>query len=194
MNDLAGRGYPPDLSNDGFAVTEEEANIMARFCRNWVRVQRSLPEESRTKSLFTGEKGSTGIKLEDLEVKIAKYGLRKEDIQNMVARGNPPTELITLIMHSEGEEPWPAKVRDDFVEKIENFAGWAEQFMAVLRFTNENLHRGRIRGNDSQQLKTIVNDLAKFFSCNSPQIAPKGARKELLISSILEAQEERGGS
>jgi len=95
--------YPPELANDGFVVTDEEAKIMARFCRNWVRVQRSLPEENRSTSFFEGEKGREGVKREDMEAKIAKYGLTIEDIQRMMARtGNSPsspvTALITLIM------------------------------------------------------------------------------------------------
>jgi hypothetical protein len=119
--------YPPELANDGFVVTEEEAKIMARFCRNWVGVQRTLPEENRTQSFFEGEKGREGIKPQDIEAKIAKYGLTVEDIQRMMSRGTPPVALMTLLMRADTEEAWPAKVRDDFVDKIEEFADWADQ-------------------------------------------------------------------
>lgn len=121
-----GCDYPPELANDGFVVTDEEAKIMARFCRNWARVQRTLLEANRTKSFLQGEKGRTGVKREDMEAQIAKYGLTSEDIQRMMARGTPPVELMSLIMR-DAEDPWPSKVRDDFVDKIEQFADWAEQ-------------------------------------------------------------------
>lgn len=96
--------YPGPLSNDNFEVTEEEAKIMARFSRNWARIQRDLPEENRTSSLFEGNKGKDGIKREDMMALLMA-----------ASRGQVPGE------------PWPAKVRDDFVVKIEEFADWAEQ-------------------------------------------------------------------
>lgn len=37
-----GDEYPSILTNDGFTVTLEEANIMARIARNWVAVQQEL--------------------------------------------------------------------------------------------------------------------------------------------------------
>lgn len=40
-----GTNYPLILSNDGFPVTAEEARIMARVARNYVAIQRSLPED-----------------------------------------------------------------------------------------------------------------------------------------------------
>lgn len=119
--------YPPNLSNDGFVVKEDEARIMARFCRNWVLVQRSLPEENRTESFFQGEKGREGVKLEDLEAMLAKYGLTSGFIKSMMDKGQPPIELMTLIMRAEECDHWPLKVRDDFVDKIEEFADWADQ-------------------------------------------------------------------
>lgn len=96
--------YPPPLANDNFKVTEEEAKIMARFSRNWARIQRDLPEENRTNSLFEGNKGKDGIKREDMMALLMA-----------AARGQAPGE------------PWPPKIRDDFVDKIEEFANWAEQ-------------------------------------------------------------------
>lgn len=40
-------------SNDGFPVTDEEAKIMARMARNFVAVQRSLPEQKEEVDIFT---------------------------------------------------------------------------------------------------------------------------------------------
>jgi hypothetical protein len=39
-----GEGYPMLLTNDGFPVTDEEAKIMARVARNFVAIQRGLPD------------------------------------------------------------------------------------------------------------------------------------------------------
>ncbi len=39
-----GDTYPRLLSNDGFKVTAEEARIMARVARNFVAIQRTLPD------------------------------------------------------------------------------------------------------------------------------------------------------
>jgi hypothetical protein len=37
--------YPRLLTNDGFPVTDDEARIMARMARNFVAIQRSLPDD-----------------------------------------------------------------------------------------------------------------------------------------------------
>lgn len=96
-----GDHYPRILSNDGFEVTGEEAKIMARIARNYVAIQRSLPEENRGIGINSQAKGFT-----------------KEDVLNMLARG----------MHDEPYNAiWPLKIRDDFVDKFEAFAEWAEK-------------------------------------------------------------------
>lgn len=38
---------PTLITNDGFPVTEEEAKIMARIARNYVAIQRNLPDDQR---------------------------------------------------------------------------------------------------------------------------------------------------
>jgi hypothetical protein len=95
-----GDTYPTLLSNDGFTVTAEEAKIMARIARNVVAVQRSLPEENRGH-------GTTATQME----------FRREDVQ----------ELLMRAMSGAAPGPWPVKIRDDFTEKYEQFADWAEQ-------------------------------------------------------------------
>jgi hypothetical protein len=67
-------------SNDAFPVTAEEAAIMARMTRNYVAIQRSLPEQP------------------DMD----------------------PLGPIAL-------QPWPRKIRSDFVDRFEAFAEWAEK-------------------------------------------------------------------
>jgi hypothetical protein len=94
-----GDDYPRILSNRGFPVTALEAKIMARIARNLVVIQRSLPEENRPESAAQ----ATGV-------------ITKEDILPAMMRG-----LFG------GEKVWPVKMRDDFVDKYEAFAPWAEQ-------------------------------------------------------------------
>lgn len=72
--------YPRIISNDGFPVTDEEAKIMARMARNYVAIQRTLPEQPEPEF------------------------------------GAP-----------EWEQPWPRKIRTDFVDQFEKFAEWAEK-------------------------------------------------------------------
>jgi hypothetical protein len=67
-------------TNDNFPVTAEEAKIMARMARNYVAIQRSLPEQGKVD-----------------------------------------------IFAPEPLQPWPRKIRDDFVDKFERFAEWAEK-------------------------------------------------------------------
>lgn len=68
-----GHTYPEIITNDGFRVTAEEGRIMARVARNFVAIQRSLPE-----------------------------------------------------VRGPGDE-WPVAIRDDFVDKFDAFATWAEK-------------------------------------------------------------------
>ena len=75
-----GQTTPHLITNDGFRVTAQEARIMARTARNFVAIQRSLPDQEG----------------QDIFV---------------------PAAL----------EHWPRKIRDDWVEKFEAFAEWAEQ-------------------------------------------------------------------
>lgn len=42
----AGDEYPTLISNDGFPVSEDEAKVMARVARNYVAVQRNLPNQT----------------------------------------------------------------------------------------------------------------------------------------------------
>lgn len=93
-----GDTYPRLISNDGFKVTAEEARIMARIARNFVAIQRTLPDENetddaRSKSEFT-----------------------REDV----------AKLLVQKMHG-GQEHWPVKIRADFVDKFEKFAEWADK-------------------------------------------------------------------
>lgn len=89
--------YPGILANDGFKVTADEARILARIARNFVAIQRSLPEEHRSQELMHKAGGIT----------------RDDLIAALTGPGKPAV--------------WPAKVRDDFVEKVEQFAAWAEK-------------------------------------------------------------------
>jgi hypothetical protein len=94
-----GDSYPLILSNDGFKVTEEEAKIMARIARNYVAVQRSLPDEN------------LGIGMD------SKPSFKREDVMN----------LLVNAMHDNKPEKWPRKIRTDFVDKFEKFADWMEK-------------------------------------------------------------------
>ena len=75
-----GQTSPTLITNDGFRVTAEEARIMARMTRNFVAIQRSLPDQEE---------------------------------QGMSTLGYL--------------EHWPRKIRDDWVDRFEAFAEWAEQ-------------------------------------------------------------------
>lgn len=93
-----GDQYPRLMSNDGFEVTEEEAKIMARMARNFVAVQRSLPDTSTP---------------DDAR---GKSEFKREDVLGALQRG----------MFG-GKEHWPVKIRSDFTDKFEKFAEWAEK-------------------------------------------------------------------
>lgn len=97
-----GDDYPRIISNDGFHVTEEEAKIMARMTRNFVAIQKSLPEDNRPG-------GAT--------IEGSAEGFKKDDVMKALIRG----------MHGNVQTgPWPVKIRDDFTEKFERFAEWME--------------------------------------------------------------------
>ena len=92
-----GDTYPTLISNDGFRVTAEEAHIMARIARNFVVIQRSLPDSDKTADARS------------------KSSFNKEDVMQLLGR--------TMFG---GEKQWPVKIRDDFVGRFEQFADWAE--------------------------------------------------------------------
>lgn len=94
-----GDNYPGLLSNDGFPVTEFEAVVMARVARNFVAIQRSLPESHR---------GSGTL-----------------ETQASLTRGNLE-EILIRAMTGPPAGPWPIKIRDDFTDSFERFAEWAE--------------------------------------------------------------------
>ena len=98
-----GDKYPLILSNDGFSVTEIEAKIMARIARNFVAVQRTLPDENMSEGI-AGKHG--------------KEGFRREDVERM---------LIAVMNDTKPDEKWPRKIRPDFVDKFEKSAEWAEK-------------------------------------------------------------------
>lgn len=93
--------YPELLSMDGFEVTEEEAHIMARIARNFVAVQRSLPETNRGGGPMCQDRGFT-----------------REDVMGL---------LVSSLHDEPAGRKWPVKIRDDFVDRFEKFAHWAEQ-------------------------------------------------------------------
>lgn len=93
-----GSTYPRLISNDGFQVTAEEARIMARVARNFVAIQRTLPDENKT---------------EDAR---SKAEFNREDVEKALIRG----------MYG-GQENWPVKIRSDLTDKFEQFAEWAEK-------------------------------------------------------------------
>lgn len=90
--------YPKILS-DGFEVTHEEAVIMARMAKNWVAIQRSLPEshENANKAIQNGV-------------------FKRDDLMDI---------LSSAISNCSIEPEWPRKIRTDFVDKIEKFTEWA---------------------------------------------------------------------
>jgi hypothetical protein len=94
-----GDSYPLILSNDGFEVTEEEAKIMARIARNFVAIQRTLPDEN------TG----SGI--------ASRPSFKRDDV----------VKLLAHAMYDVKPGPWPIKIRPDFVDKFEKFADWMEK-------------------------------------------------------------------
>lgn len=96
-----GTDYPLLLSNDGFTVTAEEAKIMARCARNFVAVQRSLPvPDPESRPVVDRPEG------------IDREGLVK---------------LLHRTVSGGSDDPWPRKLRDDFIDKYEHFADWADK-------------------------------------------------------------------
>lgn len=98
-----GDSYPRLLSNDGFLVTAEEARIMARVARNFVAIQRTLPDPSPDELKGAGYRQKTEFK--------------REDVEALLARG----------LAGGTAEPWPMKIRADFTDQFERFATWADQ-------------------------------------------------------------------
>lgn len=98
-----GDEYPRLLSNDGFQVTADEARIMARVARNYVAIQRTLPEPSPE------ELATAGLR--------QKMSFKREDVEAMLMHA----------MSGGGQEQWPLKIRKDFTDKFEEFADWAER-------------------------------------------------------------------
>jgi hypothetical protein len=96
-----GDTYPRLLSNDGFHVTADEARIMARVARNFVAIQRSLPEDNRGRL-------TTKTQVE----------FRKADVMEM---------LMLAMSGARKTGPWPEKIRDDFTDMFERFADWVEK-------------------------------------------------------------------
>ena len=97
--DGSGSTYPTILGG-GYYVTREEAIIMSKIARNFVSIQRSLPEENRVGG-FVGQ-----------------VQFKREDIEKI---------LVEAMNPSPRPKPWPPKVRDDFTDKIEKFIDWAVQ-------------------------------------------------------------------
>ena len=94
-----GDTYPMILSNDGFKVTAKEAKIMARIARNFVTIQRTLPDENT----------SDGIE--------GKAEFKRDDVLALMQRA----------MHPTAPPKWPTKIRTDFTDRFEQFAEWAEK-------------------------------------------------------------------
>lgn len=92
--------YPGILANDGFRVTAEEARIMARMARNFVAIQRTLPEENQEQSVVNRPEG-----------------VNREQLM----------ALLTRTVSGTDAQPWPRKIRTDFVDRFEQFAAWAEK-------------------------------------------------------------------
>ena len=147
-----GDDYPRLLSNDGFLVTSEEAKVMARCARNFVAVQRSLPDAHRGS-------GTTSTQV----------AFERKDVE----------ELLIRAMSGATPGPWPVKIRDDFTEKYEKFADWAEQsggFEGVVTWMNGVLHHrlGCLRhGHDDVLVKTPTTLRVRCLRCDrvSPGIA-----------------------
>jgi hypothetical protein len=97
-----GDKYPALLSNDGFPVTAEEARIMARVARNFVAIQRTLPDPTPEELVGAGLQQKAEFKRDDVEA------------------------LLMRAM-SGGKEHWPLKIRADFTDKFEQFADWADR-------------------------------------------------------------------
>lgn len=97
-----GDDYPRILSNDGFRVTRDEARLMARIARNYVAIQRSLPDPTPE------ELASAGVR--------QKVSFKREDV-----------EALLLRAMSGAREHWPQKIRPDFTDQFERFAEWAER-------------------------------------------------------------------
>ncbi len=98
-----GTDYPLLISNDGFRVSAAEAKIMARCARNFVTVQRSLPEPDP----------------DSRSVVNRPEGINRNDMLKLLAAavsgGGPRGEA------------WPVKLRSDFLDRYERFADWAEK-------------------------------------------------------------------
>jgi hypothetical protein len=95
-----GDTYPRLLSNDRFPVTAEEARIMARIARNFVAIQRTLPDENKPDDARS------------------KMEWRKEDLLAALNKG---------MFGAAAAEPWPVKIREDWTNKFEEFADWADK-------------------------------------------------------------------
>jgi len=94
-----GDHYPLILTNDGFRVTAEEARIMARIARNFVAIQRTLPDEN----------AGGGVE--------SQASFKREDVVALMQRA----------MHPSAPPKWPTKIRTDFTDNFEKFAEWAEK-------------------------------------------------------------------
>src|SRR5208282_147039 len=77
-----GDTYPGILCNDGFPVTDEEAKIMARIARNYVAVQRTLPDENETDGMES------------------KGEFKRDDV----------VKLMHKAMHPSAPDKWPVKI------------------------------------------------------------------------------------
>lgn len=99
-----GDDYPALLSNSGFHVTAEEARIMARMARNYVAIQRTLPDPTPE------DLASAGMR--------QKMSFKREDVEAILLRGMSGVAT---------EQPWPMKIRTDFTDQFAKFAEWAEQ-------------------------------------------------------------------
>ncbi len=98
VDERLGKDYPLLISNDGFEVTAEEACIMARLARNYVTVQRQLGPEFESGALMD-----------------KPGGIGREDLLGALSKA----------VHGQRDEPWPRKIREDFVDLFERFADWA---------------------------------------------------------------------
>lgn len=94
-----GDSYPLIISNDGFEVTADEAKIMARIARNFVLIQRTLPDENATEGMES------------------KAEFKRDDVM----------KLMQEAMHPGSRKKWPVKIRPDFIDKFEKFANWMEK-------------------------------------------------------------------
>lgn len=98
-----GDNYPALLSNDGFKVTAEEARIMARVARNFVAIQRTLPDPTPEEMEGAGWNQKPIFERKDVE------------------------QVLMRAMSGAAPGPWPVKIRADFTDLFEKFAPWAER-------------------------------------------------------------------